>query len=55
MPVDSIVISYHDYVLIGVIALSLIAGLISVVVVARQLYTERGFAKKEAVRTAAKP
>jgi TRAP-type C4-dicarboxylate transport system permease small subunit len=54
MPVDSIVITYRDYLLLGVIALSLIAAVVSLAVVTRQIFTDRGLARKEAVRVAAK-
>jgi hypothetical protein len=55
MPIDSIVITYRDYLLIGVIALSLVAAIVSMVVVAHQLFVERGLLRKEAeVRNAAK-
>jgi hypothetical protein len=54
MPVDSIVITYRDYLLIGVIGVSLIAAVISACVVTYQFLSDRHMTKKEDARVVVK-
>jgi hypothetical protein len=54
MPIDSIVITYRDYLLIGVIGISLIAAVVSACVVAYQILSDRSVTKKEDARVIVK-
>jgi hypothetical protein len=47
MAVDSMVLTYRDYLLIGIIVLSLIAALASVIVLAYKIFKERNLSRQE--------